>query len=177
MVCFSTCFAGTMRIIDGLSLYEGRVEVCSNNQWGTVCDVGWDDLDAVVTCRGSAFFGSYVKNHGSVFVVCDFYIFVLSGGVAVSGGVFPPGPGPILASGVTCTGSEYFVSECANDTIVRSECTHDRDAGVRCTPGISKNSCFYASVQFNAAVRLLEHGGSCVLCFVKFFCSPYGNSR
>ena len=63
-----------------------------------------------------------------------------SEGVAVPGGVFPPGPGPIVASGVTCTGSEYFVSECANDTIIRSECTHDRDAGVRCTPGISKST-------------------------------------
>ena len=32
-------------------LTEGRVEICRNNQWGTVCSAGWDDTDAAVVCR------------------------------------------------------------------------------------------------------------------------------
>ena len=42
---------GIIRLAGGTLPNEGRVEVCHNNAWGTVCDNGWDVVDANVACR------------------------------------------------------------------------------------------------------------------------------
>ncbi len=56
-----------------------------------------------------------------------------TGGVAAPS--YGPGEGPILFTSVRCTGIEYALFMCANTSIIPSECTHERDAAVQCTPG------------------------------------------
>lgn len=44
------CTEGMVRLVNGSSPAEGRVELCFEGFWTTVCDKGWTIQDARVVC-------------------------------------------------------------------------------------------------------------------------------
>ena len=104
-----------VRLVGGSSYYKGRVEVNYGGEWGTVCDDGWDNIDAGVVCRQLGFGSRRAKAYRKAY--------------------FSQGSGPILLDNVTCTGSEVTLANCEhlgfNNT---RSCSHSEDAGVRCYP-------------------------------------------
>ena len=51
----SLCNDGDVRLVGGRSDNEGRVEVCLNHAWGTVCDSSWGTEEANVVCHQLGF--------------------------------------------------------------------------------------------------------------------------
>ena len=45
------CHEGDVRLSEGTTTLQGRVEICINNTWSTICDDGWGVTDARVVCR------------------------------------------------------------------------------------------------------------------------------
>ncbi|XP_010189749.1 PREDICTED: neurotrypsin-like [Mesitornis unicolor] len=100
-----------VRLVDGESTKEGRVEVFLNGQWGSVCDDGWTDRDAAVVCRQLGFSGT-AKARAMAY--------------------FGEGHGPIHLDNIECSGTEHTLGQCVRpDTRIHS-CWHSEDAGVIC---------------------------------------------
>ena len=45
------CREGEVRLQGSRNANEGRVEICMLEQWQTICNAGWDSMDAAVICR------------------------------------------------------------------------------------------------------------------------------
>ena len=45
-----SCANGEFRLADSSDPHQGRLEVCFNGHWGSVCQVGWTNIDALTVC-------------------------------------------------------------------------------------------------------------------------------
>ena len=48
---FHNCTNGETRLMDGSSPNKGRLEVCLDSTWATVCGSGFNIREGVVTCK------------------------------------------------------------------------------------------------------------------------------
>eukprot|EP00040_Diaphanoeca_grandis_P034351 m.212758 g.212758 ORF g.212758 m.212758 type:complete len:2119 (-) comp33134_c2_seq2:132-6488(-) len=100
-----------LRLANGTSNNNGRVEVFYDGRWGTVCDNNWGDNDAGVVCRQLGF----------------------DGGVAPKiPALFGQGNGKIFLDDVSCAGTENTLFDCKMAPLSENICTHTQDAGVAC---------------------------------------------
>ena len=51
----TACKNGDLRLQGSSYQGRGRVEVCGNNVWGTICDNSWDSTDARIVCKQLGF--------------------------------------------------------------------------------------------------------------------------
>ena len=88
------------------------MEVYYEDEWGTICDKGWDFDDADVVCYELGF-----EDADNL----------------LSAGEVPDGKGKIWLEDTSCSGTEDDLRSCANGGVGNSTCDHSRDAGVKCT--------------------------------------------
>ena len=59
------CTEGSVRLVNSTIEYEGRVEVCVDGVWGTVCGVG--ALDASILCRVAGYAGGLLLKYWKLY--------------------------------------------------------------------------------------------------------------
>ena len=108
------CYVGTVRLVNGPTKYEGRVEVYHNGEWGTVCDNGWDLNDAQVVCSELGIGNAVTASHGAS---------------------YGQGSGEIWLDNLNCVGTEGTIGDCSHRGWGTASCSHSEDVGVKCIKG------------------------------------------
>ncbi|XP_060075932.1 neurotrypsin-like [Ylistrum balloti] len=103
---------GSVRLRDGRTDYQGRLEIFHAGQWGTVCDDNFDRFDARVVCKQLGYRGGRVTKNA----------FDAYGG----------GEGPIWMDDVSCDQEERRLVDCNFPGWEIENCSHYEDVGIEC---------------------------------------------
>ena len=110
-----TNFTVPVRLRDGNSSFEGRVEVLKGGVWGTICDYYSSTLEGSVICRQLGFYGANITFNYARYPLAS-------------------NNTPIALTYVFCSGDEAQFGDCyhAQSTWRAQYCTHADDVGVVC---------------------------------------------
>ena len=110
------CVSGAIRLVNGPTPIEGRVEVCSSdNNWGLVCDDFWDNNDGTVACRQLG-----LLPEGTM-------------ATTLSLAQYGRGTGQFILDNLRCTGTEASLFDCTHNGEGNHNCVVGREeAGVQC---------------------------------------------
>ena len=72
VVYLDDCADGELRLVDGETEWEGRLEICIGQRWGTVGSDGWTEVNSQVVCNtfGYDFTGMLIQF--SMGIICLF---------------------------------------------------------------------------------------------------------
>ena len=121
-ICFVVCVHGEVRLEGGSNVY-GRVEVCNDGVWGTVCNTSWNGTSAGVVCAQLG-----LDSTGATALTSN----------------FTQGIGDIWLDNILCTGVETKLLDCSTGPLETNDCGgagHSADAGVRCLGMIKLCTC------------------------------------
>ena len=126
-----------MRLVDGNTHSEGRVEVCIGVRWGTVCDDGWSPFDALVVCRQLGYPAGGKPFQYLILITFSIDVILLTGARALRGTSFTPNfTLPIVMDNVACDSTEDKLTDCIHRNASRIRaCSHKEDARIRCSVG------------------------------------------
>lgn len=99
-----------MRLMDGPTKQEGRVEVKYRGIWGTICDDDFGIHEARVVCRQLGFNGT----------------------AEVRKNRYKQGTGQIWLDQVACNGNESSIDDCIHWHWGEHNCGHGEDVGIKC---------------------------------------------
>ena len=152
------CVEGEMRqqnrttTYDGnLRIYTGRVEVCINGIYHSICNIGWDNHDAQVVCNQiySSRYSKFLATVLSLSVVLSYHT-----NTTVVGEVYPsfslPPRSRYIAQDIICNGTESSISQCSYNPPSPECYVGNHSAAVVCRQGttvweILSHSCYIAA--------------------------------
>ena len=133
------CNETDVRLVDGLTPNDGRVEICFNWLWGSVCDDLWDARDALVVCRQLGYDGCkclFAKSS-------NLYLYLFTTKPASTAlQQHPVESNATLLfyylDNVDCNGDEDRLSECEHNGVGVHDCSvRYEQAGVECNSMLS----------------------------------------
>jgi deleted-in-malignant-brain-tumors protein 1 len=114
VICYNEteCNDTDVRLVDGVTPVDGRVEICLHGLWGSVCDDDWAVRDAAVVCHQLGYGGVSVP---------------LSEHRVLSNATF------YHLDDVACTGNENLLADCGHAGVGEHNCiVQQEEAGVIC---------------------------------------------
>ena len=111
------------------------MEVYYNDEWGTVCDNGWDFDDAQIVCRQLGY-GPPIAVRGEAY--------------------YGQGSGQIWLDNLNCNGNESTIAKCSHAGWGMHDCGHIEDAGIQCYPANGNSNVYFCTSYLSVYISMYE---------------------